>query len=122
MKKLFSFLVSFVALAVAVPLFADDLSDAQRRIQARQVDLAALKEKGVLGENNRGFVEVREAAPGAEAVVSAENADRGTIYGILAKQTSSTAEAVGRARARQIAANSRAGVWVQDEAGRWSRK
>ena len=33
-----------------------------------------------------------------------------------------TTENVGKARARQIAAGSRAGVWVQDEAGHWKKK
>lgn len=123
MKTLLTILAALaLGLAASVPLRADELGDAQKRIQARQAELATLKEKGAVGENNRGFVEVREAVPGVDDIVGGENADRGRIYAVLARQTGSTPEAVGRARARQIAAHSRPGVWVQDEAGRWSRK
>jgi uncharacterized protein YdbL (DUF1318 family) len=91
-------------------------------MDARLAELDALKAKGAIGENNRGFVEVRESAPNAESLVSAENSDRGQVYAMIAKQTGATADAVGRQRAKQIAAGSRSGVWVQDESGKWSKK
>lgn len=122
MKSLLSLFVILAGLFAAVPLTADELGDAQHRIQARQGELADLKEKGAIGENNRGYTEVRESVRGADTVSSAENRDRGIIYDILASRTGTTADAVGRARAKQIAAQSRPGVWVQDESGRWSRK
>ena len=54
--------------------------------------------------------------------MSEENRDRSAVYALIAKETGATADSVGRARAKQIAANSRPGVWVQDEAGAWKKK
>ncbi len=55
-------------------------------------------------------------------MISAENTDREVVYAALAKQTGSSADQVGRARAKQIAAGSAAGVWVQKEDGTWQKK
>ena len=51
-----------------------------------------------------------------------ENRDREAVYALIAKETGATPDSVGKARAKQIAANSRPGVWVQDAAGTWVRK
>lgn len=114
-------LITSIALLAAAPLAkADDLRAARARIEQRVGEIDALKQKGVLGENNRGFLEVRSGDDGG--VAAAENADRALVYAALARQTGATAEAVGRARAKRIAANSAPGVWVQAEDGKWSKK
>ena len=106
----------------AVPLSAQDLGAVRQQMRQRLPEIDALKAEGVIGEDNRGFVAMRGSKAGADAVVSAENADRRVVYASIAKQTGSTPEAVGKARARQIAAQSAAGVWVQGEDGRWYQK
>ncbi|MSU46245.1 MAG: DUF1318 domain-containing protein [Lacunisphaera sp.] len=58
----------------------------------------------------------------ASKLVVEENRDRGAVYGLITRETGATPDSVGKARANQIAANSRAGVWVQDENGRWLKK
>jgi uncharacterized protein YdbL (DUF1318 family) len=102
---------------------ADEVASAKERIDARQGAIAALKDRGMLGENNRGFVEARGtlSREGNELAAS-ENDDRRILYAAVAKQTGQTPEFAGRARARKIAENSKPGVWLQDEAGRWYRK
>jgi hypothetical protein len=55
-------------------------------------------------------------------LVAAENRDRGIVYAAIAQQTGSTVDTVGRARAKQIAAASAPGVWVQRENGEWYKK
>ena len=82
----------------------------------------ALKSKGAIGENNRGFLEVRDGGGDAASVVSAENSDREAVYAAIAKQTGASAETVGKERAKRIAASSAAGVWVQKEDGTWAKK
>ena len=114
---LFAFLFSILGAA-----FAGDLENAQQRIASRQSSVAALKEKGVLGESNRGLLEVRQAEAGADRVAADENTDRGVIYAELAKKTGAAPDSVGRTRAKQIAANSKPGLWVQDESGQWRKK
>jgi uncharacterized protein len=126
MKTLLRFL--FVCALVlpllgAVPARADDVADAKQRIHARQAEIAALKDRGVVGENNRGFVEGRgELSAQENSQVAAENSDRGILYAAVASQTNGTPDQAGRARAKKIAENSRPGVWLQDESGNWHKK
>lgn len=126
MKTFLLRLLALVALfAVALPapvLHAQDLGAVKARMAQRLSKLDELKAKGAVGENNRGFVEARASDPAASAVISAENTDRETVYAALAKQTGTSADQVGRARAKQIASGSAAGVWVQKEDGAWHKK
>ena len=119
-------LVSFVALLVfafpAAVLHAQDLGAVKARMSQRLAQLDPLKAKGAIGENNRGFVEARAADPAAGAVISAENSDREAVYAALAKQTGTSSDQIGRARAKQIAIGSAPGVWVQKEDGTWQKK
>src|SRR6185436_18985645 len=48
--------------------------------------LTDLKQKGIIGENNQGYVEVLQAGQGGEDVVAAENKDRKVIYQTIADQ------------------------------------
>lgn len=110
------------ALLLAVGLLGQSRNEIQQRMRERLPQLDDLKAKEVVGENNRGFVEVRGSGDaGAAGVVADENRDREAVYALIAKETGATPENVGKARARDIAARSR-GVWVQDESGRWSKK
>jgi len=122
MKSLCRALFAALFLSTFAAAWAGDFDDAQQRLASRQSALASLKESGALGENNRGFVEVRENAAEAGRVAAEENKDRSIIYAELAKKTGASADSVGRTRAKQIASNSRSGVWVQNEAGQWHRK
>ena len=114
----------FAALCLcAVTAFAErSFADIRRRMEERLPQIDALKAQEVLGENNRGFVELRKAATGAEALAAAENSDRINVYAMIAFQTGATPEHVGQARAHDIAEHSKPGVWVQDKSGTWRKK
>jgi uncharacterized protein YdbL (DUF1318 family) len=118
------FTLALMSLPVATPgLRAENLGAVKQRMAQRLPQIDALKDRGAVGENNRGFLEARGPLAGNEnAAVSAENADRTEVYGALAQQTGSSADQVGRARAKRIAESSHAGVWLQEEGGRWYRK
>ncbi|MBI2516810.1 MAG: YdbL family protein [Opitutae bacterium] len=119
--RLFTLCLALCALTVTA--FAESGAEIQRRMAQRLPALDALKAKELVGENNRGFVETRAAADAAAStLVSDENRDREQVYALIARETGASADAVGRARAKQIAANSRSGVWVQDERGNWAKK
>lgn len=126
MKPALFRLLSLVALlAFVLPVsvvYAQDLGAVKARMGQRLRQLDDLKSKGAIGENNRGFVEARSADASAGSVISGENSDREAVYAALAKQTGSSADQVGRARAKQIAAGSAPGVWVQKEDGSWQKK
>ena len=105
------------------PVFADSSADVRRRLEQRLPAIDDLKARQIIGENNQGLVEFRKAgAPQDNATVSDENRDRAAVYAVIAQQTGQSPDAVGRARAHQIAANSRSGVWIQDASGQWRRK
>ena len=108
-------------LIAALPLSAEDLGAVKARMDQRVSAVDALKDRGAAGENNRGFLEARDAAADA-ALISAENADRRAVYASIAAQTRQDAETVGRARAQRIAQQSRSGVWLQGADGAWYRK
>lgn len=126
MKPFLSFRFLFVLLALALgagALPAQDLNAIRARMEQRQGAVDALKDRGGAGENNRGFLEARGSASAADQrVISEENADRGTVYAAIAKQTGTDAETVGRARAQRIASASKPGVWIQDASGSWRQK
>jgi len=116
-------LLTVLALGLTVTVtHAQDLAAVKARMAQRLSKLDELKAKGAIGENNRGLVEARGSDAAAAELISAENSDRATVYAALAKQTGSTADQVGRARAKQLAAASAAGVWVQREDGTWQKK
>jgi uncharacterized protein YdbL (DUF1318 family) len=108
--------------AVATSVRAEDLGAIRARMEKRIPQIDALKTQGALGENNRGLLEVRAASPEASSVSSAENTDRTAVYSALAAKTGATAADVAKARAKQIAANSAPGVWLQRESGEWYKK
>lgn len=108
--------------ATATTTYAQSAAEIRNKMAQRLPQLDDLKGKGAIGENNRGFVEVRAATGNAAQVVADENRDREAVYALIAKETGATPDAVGRARAKQIANQSRPGVWLQRESGEWYQK
>jgi uncharacterized protein YdbL (DUF1318 family) len=121
-----TFLALFAAvacLAGVVSLHAADAAAAKNRMRERVSAIDGLKISEVVGENNRGLLELRKAGDAAgAAAVSAENQDRTAVFADTAARTGSTADAVGRAFAKQIAAASARGVWIQRDDGSWVKK
>ena len=102
----------------APPLAADSIK--QRMIDRLPV-IRALKAKGVVGENNTGYLEFRGPKQHAD-VVAAENEDRRTVYAAIAQQQGTSVAVVGQHRAAQIARKARSGEWLEDAQGKWYRK
>jgi uncharacterized protein YdbL (DUF1318 family) len=109
--------------ALVTSAWADSAADVRRRMEARLPDIDRLKTQQIVGETNRGFLQVVQNGNGeADRLVSAENGDREIAYAEIAKETGSSTETVGRARAKKLAANSRSGVWLQMDSGQWYLK
>jgi uncharacterized protein YdbL (DUF1318 family) len=126
MKSLRSFrfwLVLVVLSAGAASAPAQDLDAVKARMERRLDAVNTLKDRGAVGENNRGFLDLRGNTSGLEQqMVSDENADRRTVYAALAERTGATADAVGRQRALQLATLAKRGHWVQSPNGEWRQK
>jgi hypothetical protein len=99
--------------------FADEIKT--RMIQRLPI-IEALKEKGIIGENNTGFLEFVQGAKEREDVVNAENQDRRQVYAAIAREQGTNPDVVGRHRAAQISQRAVPGEWLQDADGKWYRK
>ena len=112
-------IVVLVLLALAQSALADSIKE---RMKARLPVITQLKAQGLLGENNKGFLEFLSPQKPHADVVQAENTDRMTVYQAIAARQGTTPEFVGQARAAQIAEREPTGFWIQDPGGKWKRK
>ncbi len=94
----------------------------KERMAARLPEIVALKDKGVIGEDNLGYLQFVGAAKEKAALVGAENNDRLQVYQAIAKQQGTSDDLVGRRRAQQIMDIAQSGHWLQDANGRWYKK
>tara|TARA_R110002020_G_scaffold67480_1_gene177153 strand:+ start:353 stop:733 length:381 start_codon:yes stop_codon:yes gene_type:complete len=122
-RSSFRVLVLLVGLvAVGPTLRAQDLNLVRQRMEQRLPDLDAAKVAGEIGETNKGLLDARKDTPKIGELVASENSDRLTVYAAIARKTGASAEAVAQARAKQIAAQSAPGIWLQHPDGSWYRK
>jgi len=98
---------------------ADDL---KARFKERLPAINALKAKGVVGENNKGFLEFRGAGGEGADVVGAENADRQALYQNIAASQGATPDLVGNRSAIKFRDLANPGDWLQDDGGKWYQK
>lgn len=120
MKHIFSMLVLvLLSLVMIGPAMSDDVKE---RMTARLPVINSLKAEGIIGENNKGYLEFRSSKRVNTDVIDAENNDRSEVYQSIATRQQASAEFVGQARAAQIADKEPSGFWVQKADGRWIKK
>jgi uncharacterized protein YdbL (DUF1318 family) len=93
--------------------------DIKSRMKDRLPVIKSLKMRGIIGENNRGYLQFLGEKREKENVVNAENQDRKTVYSAIAKQQKTTLEVVEKHRAAQIEIKAEPGEWLQDANGKW---
>lgn len=100
-----------------------EVSQALDSRRARFDQLAEFKKSGVVGENNRGYVEVLSGDE-ARSLVEAENRDRKVIYETIARQNDLTGalETIEKVFAEEQRGRAGAGEMIQTEDGRWIKK
>lgn len=91
----------------------------QRR--ERFEEIKAFKAKGVIGENNQGYLEVLISESRASELARAENYDRLVIYKTIVEQNNlhGAMGTVEKVFAQVQAGKAASGEMVQTEAGRW---
>ena len=94
----------------------------KKRMIERLPTIRALKEKGLVGENNKGYLEFVSSKQENADVVEAENKDRKKVYDAIAKQQGTTVKLVGKHRAIQLAKKAKPGEWLQDANSKWYQK
>ena len=120
-KAIFAILPVFV-LGILITNAYPASKEIKQRMIARLPVIKALKGQGIVGENNRGYLQFVGQKKEKEEVVTAENKDRKLVYKAIAKQQGTTAAVVGKRRAVQIANKAQPGEWLQDANGKWYQK
>lgn len=94
----------------------------KERMLARVPAINSLKDKGLVGENNRGYLEYRTDAKPEQKMISDENNDRKAVYADIAGKQNVDITLVGQRRANQIRDIGGAGQWFQKPDGAWYKK
>jgi uncharacterized protein YdbL (DUF1318 family) len=121
-KKVYFAILTVLFLIVFAAGAFPSAQEIQARMIARLPTIKALKDKGLVGENNKGCLEFIGQQKEKQDVVTAENQDRQQVYEAIAKQQGTTVELVGQHRAIQIANKAQPGEWLQDANGKWYQK
>ena len=118
-KMMVCLLVAGLIVSFAGSAWAQDI---KTRMRSRLPVIVALKARGIVGENNQGYLSIIKKPTDKQAVISAENQDRRKIYTAIAKKQGTTPELVGQRRALQISQKAGPGTMVQDAGGKWRKK
>lgn len=94
----------------------------KERMLARVSAINELKNSGIVGENNQGFLEFRKSDQAQQALIADENTDRKSVYIEIAKQQGIDVALVGQRRAQQLADIGGPGWWFQKPDGSWYQK
>jgi hypothetical protein len=81
-----------------------------------------LKTKGIIGENNSGYLGFVTTARDKEDIVTAENKDRKAIYTHFAKQQNTTLDVVEKVQANRKAQRTKPGAFFQKPDGSWHKR
>ena len=131
MKKFLCCVVMLLSLSSAalaqydIKTMTPEVKSALEARKGRFSALKALKAQGLVGENNRGYVEAIGGGADVKAAVSAENADRKAVYLAIVEQNQlgegvlSTVEGVFAGVQRDKAV---AGEKIQEPSGAWVTK
>jgi uncharacterized protein YdbL (DUF1318 family) len=115
-----SFFLSIILITGASAFAGSDKIKA--RMKERLPVIKVLKAEGVIGENNKGYLEFIGGKQAKKDVINAENSDRKQVYTGIAKQQGTSVDLVGKRRAKQIENKAKPGQWIQDQSGKWYQK
>lgn len=115
--------IALLAVALATTLaWGADLNAIKQRMKDRLPAIKTLKIKGIVGENNQGYLEFVGPEQENASVVAEENADRRKVYEAIARQQNVSLNVVELHRAAQIHQNADPGLWLQSAGGEWYKK
>ena len=120
-KTIISILPVFILGILITNAYSSSKAIKQRMIDRLPV-IKSLKAKGIIGEDNAGYLEFVGQKKEKADVIQAENKDRKLVYGAIAKQQGTTVELVGKHRAVQLANRAQPGEWLQDAKDKWYKK
>ncbi|MCG8641424.1 MAG: YdbL family protein [Desulfobacterales bacterium] len=101
---------------------ARTLDDIRQSMAQRAPIINSLKAKGIVGEDNRGYLAFLGSERIEQAVVDAENKDRNTVYRYFAQQQNTSLDVAEKNQAERKAKRARPGEFYQSADGTWHRK
>ena len=120
-KKLVG-IIAVVIVCVLISGLDAPAASLKDRMLARVPAINSLKDQGLIGENNRGYLEYRTDARPEQNLINEENNDRRTVYGEIARIQKVDITLVGQRRANQIREIGGAGHWFQNPDGAWYKQ
>ena len=121
MKHLF--LSAALLLVATASSFGQSGTELKQRMTARLPAIVEMKASLLVGENNQAYLSVLKPVSDAQKeIVNAENADRKSVYLLLAKQTGASLDLVQTKRATQLREQAASGTMIQTETGEWIKK
>jgi len=105
--------------------YPDHVLRAIERRRVRRDELVHWEQRGVLGENRAGKVELVDPGFSDKDVIrlmNEENEDRSVIYSYVAEKNRASVEETGRIFAQRIQADAPQGTPVESAQGHWSRR
>lgn len=115
---------SFAQGKYSIKEMTPQVTEALENRRDRYEELANLKQEGLVGENNQGYIHVFEGRPDVEAIANAENRDRKIIYQTIAEQNG-LVDAIGTIEevfAQVQRDKAQAGDRIQSPDGSWMTK
>lgn len=121
MRKIGVCLIAALLMSIVLVNLSAANNAVKARMRQRLPIIKDLKLKGLVGENNKGYLEARQPG-GSHSEVQAENKDRALVYGAMAKKLGVTSLLVGQRRAAQLRKMARPGEFLQNTSGQWYQK
>jgi uncharacterized protein YdbL (DUF1318 family) len=91
----------------------------------RRPELLRWESRGAVGENAKGYVEIRDESAAdvtVASLVSEENKDRALIYDYVSNKNGTTSSETGKVFAKRIQSDAPGGTPVESAGGSWSQK
>ena len=119
-KSVFSLLIVLFSLVAVVSItWADGIKE---RMKQRLPQIIQMKQQGIIGENDRGYLEYVSGNQPNQEIVEAENSDRQKVYEMIAKQQGVPIQKVEQLRAAQIVRKAIEGEMLKRSDGSWYKK
>ena len=122
MKTLTTFLMTLIVLTASTALAAPSEEELKKRFEARYPEIRELKQKGVIGETDGGYVEfVKDRDEDAAELVKDENDDRKALYALIAEKEKTEPEVVAKRNAKRNFERAKDGEYLKED-GKWRKK
>jgi len=123
MKNILIRTIGILFISIFIVAVTNAMADSPlERMDNRAPEIIELKGKGIIGENNTGYIEFVGETREKQALVEAENADRKLVFSEIAQKNGVSIEEVGSQYARKRTEMAGPGEWLQNETGEWYQK